>query len=346
MDLFETTGIEDTQTPRDTLLLVDYSSFIYRTLHVARMQGDKREDYEALFYHYTLNTILGSMKKFNIKASNTILCMDTKGKNWRSEVYPGFKADRKKNKKEDKFDWDEFFEIKENLDTILRENTKFKIIAKEGIEADDIIYEISKQGDTIVLSDDKDMKQVLRHPRTQLYMPRSKKHIDVSDFSETGMVKHILIGDKVDNIPSVKEETKFTEDFISFLKSENIFFEDVYGVRNLEIYEHIKSKFLETSDKPIFKKGLFGEKTAEKVLFAEGKELKEFLSDPLLKEHYKRNETLIDMEFIPQEIKDIINEAYSKIIIENKKLPMFGLQNWFVKNKLMALNKNIGKFLV
>ena len=56
--------------------------------------------------------------------------------------------------------------------------------------------------------------------------------------------------------------------------------------------------------------------------------------------NYKRNETLVNLELVPDNIKNQINEKF-----DNYKIPSrSGLLNYFIKNRLKLLIDKIGEF--
>lgn len=334
-----------------TILLIDYSMLVYRALFVARIQGDKPQQYKGLFFHHVLNLLQQTMTKYKVQAKDVYICKDSKF-NWRKEVYKDYKANRKKNRNEDDFDWNEFFEIKKELDIILDTETKLKNIEVHGAEADDILYVLAKEFNSynidtkiVVITSDKDLKQVIRHGAVY-YDPMKK--IEIKDFNEASMMNHILIGDKADNIPSIKEETEFTLEFLTFLKNNSIFIEDVKEVQNLEVFESILEKFKNTKDYTdnkvqVYKKARFGEKTAQKAI---KNGIDDFLNEnELYKEHFERNKILIDMDYIPKDIQESILEKFNTEKNNDTKISMFGLQDFMVKYKLKAVQKVIFKFL-
>ena len=60
-------------------------------------------------------------------------------------------------------------------------------------------------------------------------------------------------------------------------------------------------------------------------------------TNKLYQENYDLNKTLIDMEYIPEYVRDAIKEAYSTALNEEKKIPRFGLFEFFQKHKLMDM---------
>ena len=66
----------------------------------------------------------------------------------------------------------------------------------------------------------------------------------------------------------------------------------------------------------------------------------EKISNDYIRTGYSRNQTLIDLSFIPKEIKEKIINNYE----DNKPAPKQKLFNYFVEKKLMNLIDSIGDF--
>ena len=180
----------------------------------------------------------------------------------------------------------------------------------------------------MVISEDKDFIQLLRLPNVVLYKPIKKEFIqNVSESEIKDKLRlHILVGDRVDNIPSIMEETRFNPEFIKFCQDNNIYEDDVLKFKNLEISNTLIDLFMsKNKGKSIYKPARFGEKTAEKYLV----NLKEnLLNDKLAMNNYKRNMILIDFEYIPKDIKESIIKEYEncKLNSDLEKLLRFFLK--------------------
>lgn len=116
--------------------------------------------------------------------------------------------------------------------------------------------------------------------------------------------------------------------------------------KNIEIFDPVKylnAKILKGDDSdniPNVMKGM-GKVTAEK----QAGRLAEFLeeSEKIVRDNFKRNKMLIDMDLIPQHIQDSIMDCYSKYIVEKTDGSM--LYEFFVKNKMYAMIEDSQKYL-
>ena len=138
--------------------------------------------------------------------SPVAMVFDAKGKTFRDDIYPEYKAQRPPMP-------DDLRSQIEPIHNIVRA-MGFPLIAVEGVEADDVIgtlaREASRKGlDTIISTGDKDMAQLVDQHVT-LINTMNDTHMDVAGVQEKfGIPPELIIdylalmGDKVDNIPGV-----------------------------------------------------------------------------------------------------------------------------------------------
>jgi len=327
------------------ILLIDFSHMSHRNLYVARSEA-KNEDYIPFYLHQILQSILYTKRKFKTKTVDVYLCIDSRG-NWRKDVYSDYKGNRKASRDKDDFDWDKFFQVQKDLLSVLKRGSRVNVIEVDKAEGDDILYvlseELSKERRIINVTSDKDLKQVSKFENVIMYDPMKDKSIE--SFSDDEILNHIAIGDKADNIPSIMEGTTFSPKFIQFLEENDIFFSDVETVQNLEIFESIKEKFIdEFGDELIYKKARFGPKTADKLILS-GKFQEELDNNKLIKENFERNRTLINLEYIPEYIRENIIEEYYKTEETESEIELFLLQNYLSKHKLRKIMNKISELL-
>jgi len=261
-----------------------------------------------LFRSTTLNTIRSLYKKFCADYGELVIATDGK-RSWRKEVFPYYKANRKKSRETSDIDWGLIFT---NLNTVreeLKEIFPYRVIHIDHAEADDIIGTIvcefsnkilPKKENILILSGDKDFIQLQSYNSSvavKQFDPINKKYV-TTDNPKMFMKEHILKGDVGDGIPN-------------FLSPDNSFVDSI-------------------RQKPVTKKNL-----SEWIQ----KKPEEFCNEEMLR-NYKRNEVLIDLSMTPQSIKDkIMNEFETQSGKDKSKL--FG---YFIKNKLKVLMESINDF--
>ncbi|MBQ0757746.1 MAG: DNA polymerase I [Amphritea sp.] len=187
------------------IILVDGSSYLYRAFF-ASQQADMRTSEGVPTGAVRLVT---SMMRSLIKQypdSPVAMIFDAKGKTFRDDIYPEYKAQRPPMP-------DDLRTQIEPIHNIVRA-MGFPLIAVEGVEADDVIgtfaREASAKGlDTIISTGDKDMAQLVDQ-HVSLINTMNDIHMDIDGVKEKfGIPPELIIdylalmGDKVDNIPGV-----------------------------------------------------------------------------------------------------------------------------------------------
>jgi membrane-associated HD superfamily phosphohydrolase len=184
------------------MILIDYSGIAIAPV----VMGAVKADDEDLIRHMILNTIRMYRQKF--KQYGEVVVVGDAGGNWRKEVYPQYKIKRNKHREESKIDWDVAFK---NINKVFDEITEYfpyKTIKQWGCEADDSIAEIVKwtqefgnYEEVMIVSSDKDFKQLHKFPNVHQYSPIIKKLIKV-DNPRLTQLEHFITGDAGDGVPN------------------------------------------------------------------------------------------------------------------------------------------------
>ena len=187
----------------DDLYIIDGHAQIYRAFYaVEGLRSPSGEPVNAIFQFTRM--LLHLLK--NKKPARIIAVFDAPGKNFRHELFPEYKANRKPAPEE----------LKAQIPPILDIVRDFNIpvISIEGYEADDVIGVLTRIASTaginsIIVSGDKDLAQLLNN-RVQLFDPKKDKLTTAEDFyDENGFEPNKLPdlmglwGDTADNIPGV-----------------------------------------------------------------------------------------------------------------------------------------------
>ena len=220
-------------------------------------------------------------------------------KYWRKEFFPFYKANRKKNRDKSDLDWHLIFDILGKLKQELKDNFPYKVLDVEGAEADDIIG-------TLV----------------PIYSPHQKILILSSD------------GDFL-QLQNYKDVKQYNPSQKKYVKSENPILELKEKIIRGDKGDGIPNMF---SPSDCFVRDLrqkpITQKTLEKYL---NEDVKNFSYDETV--NFGRNQTLIDLTFIPQEIKEKIINTY-----EETKPAKGKLLNYFIEHKLKNLMEVIEEF--
>jgi len=141
---------------------------------------------------------------FNEDFGEVVLTYDSRAY-WRKQVFPQYKANRKKGRESDDKDWDSIFGVLNQIKEEIKEFLPYKVVETYGAEADDVIAIVCKhyQSEKImIVSGDKDFIQLQKYENVRQYSPITKKH--VNGVNPVVYIKeHILKGDKSDGIPNV-----------------------------------------------------------------------------------------------------------------------------------------------
>jgi len=159
---------------------------------------------EGLFRHMVINSIRGYKQKFGDQYGEIVIACDDRNY-WRKQVFPYYKANRKKARDKSELDWTLIFESFNKIRSELKEFFPYRVIQIESAEADDIIATLVKNNldkKIMILSGDKDFVQLHKHPNVKQYDPVRKKAI-THDNPTYYLFEHIMKGDTGDGIPNV-----------------------------------------------------------------------------------------------------------------------------------------------
>ena len=181
--------------------------------------------------------VLGRIqRKFKDEYGQMILCYDDKNY-WRREVFPFYKQNRKQERQNSKYDWDQVFSVLNKIRDELRLNFPYQVVQVHGAEADDVIASLVRSNDEnqppepiLILSADKDFIQLHKYPLVKQYDPIRNRWIEDSDPVQY-LQEHIIKGDRSDGIPNIltcddaivngKPQKKMSKEKISSLASMN-----------------------------------------------------------------------------------------------------------------------------
>jgi 5'-3' exonuclease len=236
----------------------------------------------------------------NFKEYGEVILCCDNRKYWRKEYFPFYKAGRKKTREKSDLDWHMIFDMLAKFKAELKENFPYKVIDVEGAEADDII------GTLVPL-----------HAHTQKILILSSD----GDFLQ------------LQQYPNVKQYNPSLKKYIISsnpkleLKEKIIRGDKGDGIPN--IFSPSDCFVRELRQKPITKVII------EKYLKEDSNEYGE--TD---KANFIRNTTLIDLDYIPKEIQDLIINTYN----ETKPASRQRLLNYFIEHKLKNLLEVIEEF--
>ena len=279
------------------MIIVDINQIMISNLMVqinGRNAVDMNEDFVR---HMILNSLRGHNKKFRKEYGQMVIACDS-GNVWRKQVFPNYKAGRKKNREKSEHDWEFIFDVLAKIKQEIKDFLPYKVIAVESAEADDIIATLCKRTNekVLILSGDKDFIQ-LHNDRVKQYNPVLNKFVGKGENPVIYIREHILKGDRSDGIPNI-------------LSDDNVFIE---GRRQT----------------PLSKKKIEGWVNEVVPTFTEEQQ-----------KNYDRNRQLIDLNCLPKDIEDKINNEFNDVKVATRDK----ILGYFINKKLKTLIESIDEF--
>ena len=266
------------------MILVDYSQVALAAILTFQreLKGDEAE-VKNLIRHVTLSTIKSYKKKYGKEYGELVICCDGR-KYWRKEFFEQYKGSRKKNRDASDLDWKLIFDTLSEMREDIGKHFPWRVIHVDRAEADDVIAIMSKwlqdnqlvqEGlveetqKVLILSSDKDFKQLQLYPTVKQWSPMQKKYItatkqEIRDF----MIEHIVKGDTGDGVPNI-------------LSKDDVF---MIGERQKPMSAKRLAEFID--------KGFDACKNDDE------------------RRNWHRNATLVDFQFIPEDVQKSIVDTY------------------------------------
>ncbi len=285
------------------MILVDLNQVLLSGLmaQIASQKGVKLE--ESLVRHMILNILRMHLRNFRNEFGEVVLCCDNR-KYWRKEFFPFYKAGRKKNREKSDLDWHMIFDMLAKFKQELRENMPYKVIDVDGAEADDIIGTLAPRHVThenvLIISSDGDFLQLQRY---------NNDKYKIKQYNPA--MKKFLLSDN----PLVELKEKIIrgdkgDGIPNIISSSDCFVRDI---RQTPIHKSKLEKFL-------------------------NEDVSQYNDEA--KVGFSRNQTLIDLSFTPDAIKEKIINTYE----EFKPASRAKILDYFIANKLKNLMEVIEEF--
>jgi 5'-3' exonuclease len=296
---------------KKNILIYDFYNMVFRNLYVAESHGkrDFLTQMEVFSYwrHLLMNSLMAPIHKGDY--DEIIIAYDNKNY-WRNDIYPEYKAQRKKARDDSTIDFDAFFvEFDEFINEFMELYPVFKHVRVDRCEADDIIAVISKYhsglgNNVIIYTSDGDFKQLLKYKNITVYNPIKKKNMTSLNPDKELKIKCIM-GDKGDNIFAIKNRC---------------------GIKTAE-------KILNDPNFTLMMLDYYSENNENK----ESKLTEEELD---MAKKYELNQNLINFDNIPVYIKNNIMKEYESLTIE--KIKEGKIINWMNEK---GMNTHASTFL-
>lgn len=292
------------------MIILDYSQFVIASICV-NYNVNIDENY---IRHVLLNSIRSHVVKFRPKYGNEIVIACDNRNYWRKDIFPYYKAKRKKEQNKSIFDWDFIFKLASEIKEEYKEYLPYNVIDVDKCEADDVVYSLVKWTQenglikeglfetklpVLIISKDEDFIQLQKYDNVSQFSQLKKSFLKPKLNPEKDLYEKIIRGDSGDSIPNIFSD------------------EDVFicaNKRQKSIYANKIEKWLDM--KP-----------------------EEFCDEKSIN-RYELNKKLIDLDCLPEELYTNIIDEYKKPHNKNKN----SLLNYMVKYKMKNLLSDIGDF--
>lgn len=255
------------------MIVLDYNQVTIANLMMG-LQNKHHTEVEVnvgILRHMVLNTIKTVNAKFRNDFGQMVIACDG-GDYWRREVFPYYKALRKKSRDESPIDWRA---VHSAFDTIASEIDQFMpmpLVKVRRAEADDVIAHLERtrtDGKFLIVSGDRDFVQ-LKKPDVFQWDHVRKRWVE-GDARESLRVK-IIKGDTGDGVPN-------------FLSDDDVLVTP--GVRQKSVMSAKLEKWMTMSPE-------------------------EICDDDVKKRNWQRNETLVDLSKTPVDVRMEIEHRYAE----------------------------------
>jgi hypothetical protein len=282
------------------MIIFDYNQVAISNL-MEQIGSSKEAVDEDLVRHMILNTLRKHIKKYKQSHGPEVVIACDSRHYWRKEIFAPYKANRKKNRDTSGHDWSTIFHCLALIKDELKEHSPYKVLEIDTCEADDIIGVL-----------------------TQKYAPSEKIIILSSDKDFAQLQKYqnvsqhspIMKKDIVEKMPDLQLKQLIIrgdkDDGIpNILSPDDVF---ISGGRQKPIMEAKLSVWM--NQKP-----------------------EDFCTGEMLRNYY-RNQALIDLTKIPEDIVGKILESYETTKPKNKSHFM----NYMIEHRLKNLIECLDEF--
>ena len=287
------------------MIIVDLNQIMISNLMVQINGRNAVELNEDLVRHMVLNSLRGHNKKFRKESGEMVIACDSKNV-WRREHFPNYKAGRKANRAKSEHDWDAIFSMLHTIKDEIKTFLPYKVIELETAEADDIIATLIRRLDRQVGPNH--LKKVLILSGDKDFIQLHKEWV-----KQYNPVLNKFVGKGENPIIYIREHIlkgDRSDGIPNVLSDDNVFIE---GRRQ----------------KPLSKKKLNNWVNEVFPTFTEEEE-----------KNYNRNRKLIDLNCIPQELEEKINNEFNDVKVATRDK----ILGYFINKKLKTLIEVIDEF--
>lgn len=296
------------------MILVDYSQVaLSNILSFQRELKGSESEIKNLIRHVTLSTLKSYKKKYGKEYGELVICCDGR-KYWRREFFPNYKCNRKKSRDNSDLDWTLIFDTLSQIRDEIAQNFPYKVLHLERAEADDIIAVMAKWCQTNALV----QQGLVEEPQKILVVSSDGDFIQLQKYNNVTQWS-----------PIQKKYVKATKKELHEKTITHIVKAGDDGIPNI------------LSNDDVFLKG-------ERQKPVSAKRLQEFIENGFIacktdeeRRNWHRNQTLVDFEFIPEDVSKQIIDTYADYKTTSDKMT---IMNYLIANKCRLLLDELEDF--
>ena len=282
------------------MIIFDYNQVAISNL-MEQIGSSKVSVDESLVRHMILNTLRTYVKKFKETHGPDVVIACDNRHYWRRQVFPNYKSGRKKAREATGHDWNSIFEVLGKIKQELKDYSPYKVIDVDNAEADDVIA---------VLTAKYSATQKIMILSSDKDFAQLQKYPNVEQFSPI-LKKYVKEPLPLAQLKQLIIRGDKGDGIPNILSGDNCIVE---GVRQKAI-------------------------TEAKIITWMNQLPEDFCNDEMLR-NYKRNELLIDLSKIPENIVESILDTYNATQGKNKS----EFLNYMIANRLKNLIEVINEF--
>lgn len=260
---------------------------------------------EGFLRHLVLNSIRMYNKKYRNEYGQMVIACDG-ANSWRKSKFPYYKAQRKKAREASSMDWESFFTHLNTIREEIKANLPYKVVHIQGVEADDIIATMVEEtqefgkSEPVMIVSSDKDFVQLQKYKNVKQFSPIQKKVVAHENPRLYLFEHIIGGDKGDGIPNILS----ADDSI------------VNGVRQTPV-------------------------TAKKIEhWLQNAEKLQSVMDETTYRNYQRNQQLIDLSLIPDDIKQNIINTYEGLEVVNRAR----ILDYLIKKRCNQLIESVSDF--
>lgn len=290
------------------MILIDYSQVALANIlsFKQELKGDAKS-IKNLIRHTVLSTLKYYKKRYGAEFGEMVIAADGRHY-WRRDEFKFYKAHRKKAREESDLDWQLIFDTLSEIRDDLVEHFPYKVIHLDKAEADDVIgvlvkytNEFGNHERNMIISSDKDFKQLQVYGNVEQFSPMQKKKVILKQSEYATFLIEHIV--RGDSGDGIP----------NILSPDDIIMDE--NARQRPITQKVLRRF--------FDKGRDGCETDEE------------------RQRWDRNEQLVDLNKIPEDIKNSILDQYLNNKPKGDKMSVY---NYLIANRCNLLLEEVEEF--